>query len=328
VTLHRLLFLVTEAQITDEQLLPAFGRSFCAWLTARSLHPTPATGVGLRVRHILLTPYPSAGCKPVNSTEDRRDPSSDAKTGIVAALPHVGRRMTVATDVKDLPADGSAPSAPTGDAPTKAEITSAAADVETLDGLKTKLKEAETKLRQSEDPKRVEFWQSKADKLENQIKEVNTRLEGVGPKWLSFIREGAARNMTAAQLLEHLEKQAKENVGATTQSKASRTDALELILAENRAGHSGFAAYLSEELDLGTPVTAATIETHRARYTRLNPEGSRPQATSAAPAKADDEKPHPPRVAGGSGAPSKGKGPAWQPGKKGVDLIAQGLRGE
>lgn len=234
----------------------------------------------------------------------------------------------MATDVKDLPADDPASSAPAGDAPTRSEVTNAAADVETLDGLKTQLKEAESKLKQATDPKRVEFWQSKADKLENDIKSVNTRLEAVGPKWLTFIREGAARGLSAAQLLEHLEKQAKTTAGAQTQHAAGRAGALELILAENKAGHSGFAAYLSEELDLGTPVTAATIETHRVRFNRMNPNGEQPKADPVTPAKAADGKPAPPRVAGGSGAVSKGKGPAWQPGKKGVDLISAGLRGE
>lgn len=234
----------------------------------------------------------------------------------------------MATEARDLPADD--PASVAGEelsAADAATVSAAADDVETLDGLKTKLKDTEKQLKQAHDPKRVEFWQSKADRLENDIKEVSERLQGVGPKWVGFIREGAARGMTAAQLLDHLEKQAKNTSTATVNNKAGRADALEIILAENRAGHTGFAQYLTEELDLGAPVTQTTIETHRARFNRTTDASAQRKDAPAAAAGAAG-KPAAPRVPGGSGAPNKGKGPAWQPGKRGVDLIAAGLRGE
>jgi hypothetical protein len=239
----------------------------------------------------------------------------------------------VAKEIADLPAEEEAPSAVAPDAAASAaDVKSTAADVETLDGLKAELADTKKRLRESNDPKRVEFWQSKSDRLENEMKTVTQRLQEQPTKWVNFIREGAARGLSAKEMLEHLEKNAAKSSEATQASKGSRADTLETILKEHDAGNTDFAKYLRKQLEAGTPISAGNLEMHRGIFNDLRPaenarkdesadDGSKKAATG-------NGRPAAPRVPGGSGGPSRAKGPAWQPGSKGVDLISKGLRGE
>lgn len=223
---------------------------------------------------------------------------------------------SASTAVAD-PAEPASSSAPTSEA----TVAAVADGSETLEGLKDELKEARKKLKETSDPKRVEYWQSKASKAENDIKTFKEHLESVPKRWRAYIEEAASRGMTAKQILEAMNTTAARTGEQTVVTKASRAESLELILTESDTNPK-FASYLKEQLNAGNLVTNGNIEQHRSIFSRFGGEATETPATPAG------SKPKPPHVAGGTGGPSGSKGPAWKPGAKGVDLIAQGLRGK